>query len=401
MDSQENNNHPRQLVEASSNDQRFLINFIMGTFLGPDVKTDIPRRSAAQRMAEGLPPYSLNDLGSSFVSLPQVENLYYYILRHAHPSAVLKLHSLYMYFKGKLSSPWSGLLEDSQQFTSFFPLNLHKQTRYRGSHKVNGTILIDNPDTSYIKLEDLEKFRHLTGMYDIKINIGEVQLYSHGYRTDKEESNQDKMSKETEIKGVLSGSASATAKHQVGMKKRSHTDPFQMDTLPQLCPIPIQAHPIEESFSIRTSELGGPSMVSLFSTPKLEQCNSNSSIILTGTAKEGRAGPPVGLVDIGISKDAYLFRVALPGVKKDQGQFSCEIEHNGKVHIRGVMATGERSVLRHSRLFQMKTQHLCPPGPFTVSFSLPGPVDPRLFSPDFRSDGILEAVVMKYKIPGA
>lgn len=41
-------------------------------------------------------------------------------------------------------------------------------------------------------------------------------------------------------------------------------------------------------------------------------------IVLTGTAKEGSAGPPIGLVDIGESEDAYLFRVALPGVRKDQ-----------------------------------------------------------------------------------
>nr|DAD22320.1 TPA_asm: hypothetical protein HUJ06_023783 [Nelumbo nucifera] len=39
---------------------------------------------------------------------------------------------------------------------------------------------------------------------------------------------------------------------------------------------------------------------------------------------------------------------------------------------------------------------VCPPGPFTISFSLPVPVDPRLFLPDLRSDGILE-VVMKYR----
>ncbi|KAJ4966612.1 hypothetical protein NE237_018461 [Protea cynaroides] len=398
MDMQENNDLPRQVVEASLNDQRFLLNFIMGTFLGPDVKTDIPRRSAAQRMTEGLPLYGLNDLGSSFVTLPQVENLYYYILRHAHPSAVLKLHSLYIYFKGKLSSG-SWVLEDTRQFTSFFPLNLHKQNRYKGSHKVQGAVLIDNPDTSYIKLEDLERFRYLTGMHDIKINMGELQLYPLGYRTDKEESEQDKISKGTAIEKVptSSGSARATAKLQVERKKRSRTE-----TLPQLLPKPIRAqHPIEVTFSARTCELGGPSMVSLSSSPKLEQWNSNSSIILTGTAKERRAGPAIGLVDIGTNRDAYLFRVALPGVKKDQGQFSCEIEHDGKVHIQGVTMTGEGSILRHSRLFQMKTQNLCPPGPFTISFRLPGPVDPRLFSPDFRSDGILEAVVMKYRIPGA
>ena len=44
----------------------------------------------------------------------------------------------------------------------------------------------------------------------------------------------------------------------------------------------------------------------------------NPSVTLTGTAKEGAIGPPVGMVDIGISKYAYLFRVALPGARSKQ-----------------------------------------------------------------------------------
>lgn len=44
------------------------------------------------------------------------------------------------------------------------------------------------------------------------------------------------------------------------------------------------------------------------------------SVILTGTAKEGSSGPPIGLVDIGVSEGAYLFRVALPGVRKDRSK---------------------------------------------------------------------------------
>jgi len=75
-------------------------------------------------------------------------------------------------------------------------------------------------------------------------------------------------------------------------------------------------------------------------------------------------------------------------------QFSCDIESDGKVEIRGLLSGG-RTIARQSRLFQMKTQQLCSPGPFTISFSLPGPVDPRLFAPNFRSDGIFEGVVIK------
>ena len=79
------------------------------------------------------------------------------------------------------------------------------------------------------------------------------------------------------------------------------------------------------------------------------------------------------------------------------GLFSCEIEREGRVHVRGVTSTGGRTVSRHSRVYEMKFQQQCPPGPFSISFHLPGPVDPRLFSPHFRSDGILEGIIMKYE----
>ncbi|XP_062164386.1 increased DNA methylation 3 isoform X2 [Alnus glutinosa] len=121
------------------------------------------------------------------------------------------------------------------------------------------------------------------------------------------------------------------------------------------------------------------------------------SVVLTGTAKEGSAAPPIGLVDIGTSESAYLFRVALPGVCKDQCKVKCEIQRDGRVHIEGVITGG---VLKDSStVYLMKVQELCPPGPFTISFNLPGPVDPRLSSPAFRPDGILEVVVMKNRTP--
>ncbi|CAA7043521.1 unnamed protein product [Microthlaspi erraticum] len=43
----------------------------------------------------------------------------------------------------------------------------------------------------------------------------------------------------------------------------------------------------------------------------------------------------------------------------------------------------------------MQVQQSCPPGPFSIRFSLPGPVDPRLFSPRFQPCGLLEVVVVK------
>ena len=45
------------------------------------------------------------------------------------------------------------------------------------------------------------------------------------------------------------------------------------------------------------------------------------AVVLTGVAKEGKAGPPLGTVDIGRSEGAYLFRVALPGVRRSGSKF--------------------------------------------------------------------------------
>ncbi|KAF3619801.1 putative short-chain dehydrogenase/reductase family 42E member 1-like [Capsicum annuum] len=241
---------------------------------------------------------------------------------------------------------------------------------------------------------------------------------------------------------------------------------------------------------LMTNDFDGPCMMSLLPLPNLEKCYSGAPVVLTGTACKGPTGPPVGVVDIGVSRSAYYFRIALPGVKKDPGQscfiddkipfrqklkpvdgncyvllvhfpnahstrigswinplqtkrllsptvrkrdywlmpyplvqtlsqtslivvvsyhiykvnsltldagdFNCEIEKDGKVLIRGVTSTGGRTVSRYSRVFEMKIQQQCPSGAFTVSFNLPGPVDPRMFSPNFRSDGIFEAVVVKF-----
>ncbi|GJU38207.1 increased DNA methylation 3, partial [Tanacetum coccineum] len=61
----------------------------------------------------------------------------------------------------------------------------------------------------------------------------------------------------------------------------------------------------------------GPFVMPVISIPKVEEQNSKASIVLSGTARKGEVGPAVGAVDIGISKSAYFFQVALPGVKKD------------------------------------------------------------------------------------
>lgn len=43
----------------------------------------------------------------------------------------------------------------------------------------------------------------------------------------------------------------------------------------------------------------------------------NPAALLSGTVNEGNIGPSVGLLDIGVSDSAYLFRLALPGILKE------------------------------------------------------------------------------------
>ncbi|PSS19638.1 Alpha-crystallin domain-containing protein [Actinidia chinensis var. chinensis] len=121
---------------------------------------------------------------------------------------------------------------------------------------------------------------------------------------------------------------------------------------------------------------------------------------LKGSAAMGKVGPIIGLMDVGESDDAYLFRVSLPGVATDRNKFSCNVEPGGKVVLKGVTSTGERIVRKHSQVFQMRTQNLSPPGPFSVSFGLPGPVDEQYFDGSFGVDGIFEGIVRKRQRTG-
>lgn len=149
-----------------------------------------------------------------------------------------------------------------------------------------------------------------------------------------------------------------------------------------------------------TVEKVGPAMIFLPSLSTREEWNSvvaatKVGVALTGSAAMGKIGPVIGLMDIGESMDSYFFRVSLPGVTSDEKDFNCDVEPDGKIVIKGVTTTGEKIVCKNSQIFQMQTQNLCPPGHFSISFQLPGPVDHQQFSGSFGIDGILEGIVKK------
>lgn len=56
--------------------------------------------------------------------------------------------------------------------------------------------------------------------------------------------------------------------------------------------------------------------------PAANSVESKRLVNLSGTAKDAKEGPPLGLVDVGESPRAYLFQVSLPGVCKPQCKYS-------------------------------------------------------------------------------
>lgn len=133
-------------------------------------------------------------------------------------------------------------------------------------------------------------------------------------------------------------------------------------------------------------------------TARKKQSQTQPLVTLGGTATEGSSGPPLGLVDLGTSDGAYLLRVALPGVRHNKCKLKLNVQGNGRVDIEGLVADSE-FLKASAKKYQMKVQELAPPGSFGVSFKLPGPIDARLTAPNFMSNGILEVVFRKEKLP--
>ncbi|ERN12316.1 hypothetical protein AMTRI_Chr01g137660 [Amborella trichopoda] len=386
-------NLPR-LRSATTNDQRFLLLFIMGNYFGPDVKSEEPRKSANQRLAEGLPPYISDHLGGSFVQVAEIERIYFYILRNSDPSVQVKLALLHKFFLGRLSSPEHDANADPRQFPDFFPFHLHRQAVHRGQQKVvENIVFIHDPDVSYVKQEDIGRFKKLTGLENVSLERAAAREYNPGLSIDGLE--------EWQANGKLPLKRPSSRSNNRKKRKESENLKTRITPMSKLLSrghqLPYTPPTTEKFWPV---ERVGPALVFLPSHPSREEWDAiagaaNGGISLTGTVVVRQPGPLIGLVDIGVSEDSYLFRISLPGVRKDEREFSCEVECDGRVMIRGVTTTGGRRVFKFSRVFDMHTQYLCPSGAFTISFQLPGPVEPQEFSGNFGSDGILEGVVMK------
>jgi hypothetical protein len=187
---------------------------------------------------------------------------------------------------------------------------------------VKGIVLIENPDTSYMK-EDLEKFKWLSGVDSLKIDTKKCLSYEHESQKGGEETEQFRMPKSDEkIAGTISSrneKPPAMFQHKYKRRRRCSLSVSEFH-----CGVSHpQAHSEESNTFGRSCKLDGPTTMPRIAFPKFKDYFTDKSVILTGTARRELTGPPIGIVDIGISKAAYFFQVALPGVRSDSCTSFC------------------------------------------------------------------------------
>ncbi|XP_024008429.1 increased DNA methylation 3 isoform X2 [Eutrema salsugineum] len=384
-------------------------------------------------------------MGSSSLTVAQLQNLYYYVLRNAKSTLVLHPDMIYKYLKGSLPLKPIGKFH---QFTSFFPTNLHPQKSYSPSHEVvKGIVVIDDPAVEFISKEDFQRFRCLSSLNDLKIDrvvslshrpvqldesrgteqdcsrngevtpnglvtkqdfnsYGEIRETFKGKKEDEPacvslgKKQECSRNKEATSNGIVSDQK-CNSPRETCKRKKDEEEAVAVHAACEISKTPERFREVYRRKRLKNSSTKATNKIGALmernKTDKPTKCDEEPAVVITGTASKGASGPSIGAVDIGVNEVAYFFQVALPGVSQDNGEFSCEIESDGKVILEGSTTTGVKTVNRFSRVFEMKVKKLCPPGPFKLCFSLPGPVDPRLVSPIFRSDGIFEAVIIRKK----
>ncbi|KAL9253655.1 Increased DNA methylation 3-like protein [Drosera capensis] len=388
-----------------ADDSLFILYLIMGTYFGPDIKDERPRKSILQRKAEGLPLYTADQLEGSSIRTSEVEETYYKLLQEADAAVKVKVSTLRKFIEGSLTI--DGIDDICPQFADLFLLDLHPHSVSRRKFRLIGNVVpIDEPETAFLGQDVIEKFKRLTGLHEFPRVVNSAKLENSvvlrgpdtmegGFGTD---SLDDYLSLQKKRGQSFDG---LEAKHNLSDGQGSIPETAGLRDWWQELQI-LGAIPSDADSGSKA--IDGPAMVFLPPQTTTEELDgaiacTEGAFALAGNATKGQVGPVIGLMDIAESEESYLFRVALPGVKREDGAFRCEVESDGKVLIIGETTTGEKTVYRYTQAFEMLTRNLCPPGPFTISFRLPGPVDPLKFSGSFGTDGIMEGLVIKPGCP--
>lgn len=287
----------------ADNDQRFLLFFITGTYFGPDIKGESPQKSVLQRIAEGLPLYTSDQLAGSQIKTVEIERIYHYLLRKADQSFVVLLPLLRQFFQGDLPKHVEDPSASYPQFPDLFPPSLHLHPRHRSQNKtVENIVFINEPEIFYIDQKDIERFRRLTGLEDFVLDEDAARLHI------------------TDGEVLHNGEVKVNGHDEDCESKKTR----RVDELLELDD-PLKHDHLMVHLNSDLVDKAGPAMVFLPFPTKSELSNivaaTKSGFALTGSAAMGNMGPSIGLMDIGECEDSYLFRISLPGVKRDASEF--------------------------------------------------------------------------------
>lgn len=318
----------------ANDDQRFLLYFIMGTYFGPEVKGERPPKSVLQRIAEGLPPYTFEELAGSQMNTAVVEQVYYYVLRKADQSAIVKLPLLHHFFHGNLLTQGQDDTANYPQFPDLFPPLLHYNSQSRTRFNFfEHIVFISNPEIYYIKPEDIERFKRLTGLEGFVLDGNATRLHANpdgvvfcDTTVHKQESNGESP--------PIRSSRSSTIKKHVDDSLESKDPVKQLHVVAPTSSVEYNGTPVMYSYMAPLptrndsddAQKVDPAMIFLPSPPTEKEWSNivaatKNGFALTGSAATGQIGPTIGLIDIGESEDSYLFRVSLPGVRRDESNF--------------------------------------------------------------------------------
>lgn len=304
-------------------DQHFLLYFITGIYFGPDLKGERPLKSVLQRLTEELPPYTSDQLAGSHMKMVEVERIFYYVLRKADESLVMKMSLLHQFFQGNF--PAQGRDISSPQFPDLFPTEFHPHSRSKNRYRfIENISFINNPEVSYLNSKDLERFKRLTGLDDLLLDRDAARSHNLSDR---------KISLNVEATDNTSNKESSPLKDDKNLQRSklvgdslNAEDYSQHDSVTApVRSVPYNGNmtpPQTKSDSDSVEHKFGPAMVYLPRQPCEEDwanilAATNRGFALTGTAAMGHVGPIIGLMDIGECEDSYLFRVSLPGVNRD------------------------------------------------------------------------------------
>ncbi|XP_073004068.1 increased DNA methylation 3-like isoform X2 [Typha latifolia] len=148
-------------------------------------------------------------------------------------------------------------------------------------------------------------------------------------------------------------------------------------------------HEIEESSNV--TNMNSASAIS-----KQRKVGITAAVSRTGAAELSPDGHLIGMNTIYSRSVSYMFLLFLPGLDRTPtARVICKVMTCGMIKISGVIAATSAQINFNVSGDAAQESMKLFPGPFSLTFCLPGPVLPRSFKVTSFRDGLLEALILK------